>query len=243
MKKPKLLILGDSISLGVTEVYRGEVLSRVPVAYPDLLRQAMPGWEVVVDAAVNRTSAQALPLLAPLLEQHRPDVVFLQLGGNDGDLDWRRLIMTGGKDTRSITPPEKLEANLQKMVGQARAAGATPLLGDFPKCDIALRGTWVSARVGTDVSGFLQLGGGQSEADARAELYLSVVEGVADRNDAQVVRWAEEIAKLPRARAYGPDHLHPGADAQPVIADTVAREVLALSGRARAVERGAALSA
>jgi len=49
------------------------------------------GLEITTDAAVKRTTAEGCRILPDLILTHQPNVVFLLLGGNDADLDWRGL--------------------------------------------------------------------------------------------------------------------------------------------------------
>jgi acyl-CoA thioesterase-1 len=68
----------------------------------------------LVNASISgETSAGGRRRLPALLEQHRPHVVILELGGNDG--------------LRGI-PPAQTEQNLAAMIETARAAGAKVLL-------------------------------------------------------------------------------------------------------------------
>jgi lysophospholipase L1-like esterase len=241
--QPRLLIVGDSISLGITEVLRAEVLSQLPEAYPDLLSSLLPAWEVTVDAAVNRTTTQAIPLLPDLLSAHRPDVVLLMLGGNDGDLDWRRFIMTKGGQARSMTSLDRFEANLEQLISLCDAAGAAAILADLPNCDIQRRATWISSKVGQDVNAMVESAGGQAETDRRIHTYIQTIESVAARSAVEVVRWGAPIANLPPERAFGPDFMHPAADSQRIIAHEVARAVTATTLRATNAPAKTAVSA
>ncbi|SDK69194.1 arylesterase [Microbulbifer yueqingensis] len=105
----KLLVLGDSISAayGMDES-RGWV---------QLLRERLEehGREVdVINASVSgETSAGGLARLPRLLEEHRPDWLIVELGGNDGLRGY---------------PPPALQKNLQRMVQLAREEGAGVLL-------------------------------------------------------------------------------------------------------------------
>lgn len=109
----KLLILGDSISLGVSEVRGNDVVANVEHSYVDLLSHALPGVQLIVDADVHRTTSAARETLDSLLAMHSPDVVLVMLGGNDADLDWRRFVLSDGKVIRSRLTVETYEKNLR----------------------------------------------------------------------------------------------------------------------------------
>ncbi|WP_347484744.1 arylesterase [Vandammella animalimorsus] len=69
-----VLALGDSLTQGVG--------ASAEQAFPPLLAQAT-GWQVVNAGVSGDTSAQALARLPELLQQHRPQLVIVGIGGND----------------------------------------------------------------------------------------------------------------------------------------------------------------
>lgn len=104
-----LLVLGDSISAAFgLDTRQGWV---------SLLEQrlAAEGFDYqVVNASVSGdTSAGGLARLPTLLAEHRPQLVIVELGGNDG--------LRG-------QPPAQLQQNLAAIVQSARASGARVLL-------------------------------------------------------------------------------------------------------------------
>jgi len=102
-----LLVLGDSLSAG----YRMAANS----AWPALLNKQWSQKNIqVVNASISGdTAAQGLSRLPALLEQHKPEWVLIELGGNDG--------------LRGF-PPQTVEATLQQIITQVQDAGAKPLL-------------------------------------------------------------------------------------------------------------------
>lgn len=104
-----ILVLGDSLGAGYG-------------------LESEQGWVSLLDTRVAR-GCDALPVhnasvsgettaggrarLAPLLDRHEPDLVILELGGNDG--------------LRGL-PPTRLQANLEAMIALSRESGARVLL-------------------------------------------------------------------------------------------------------------------
>lgn len=109
----RVLALGDSLTAphGVTP---GQ-------AWPTLLA-AKTGWTVVNAGVSGDTSAGALQRLPGLLEEHKPQLVLVTLGGNDM---LRRL------------PQGQTTANLDRMLALAKTHGAKAVLLATPKPSLA----------------------------------------------------------------------------------------------------------
>lgn len=100
-----VLVVGDSISAAFgLETSQGWV---------QLLQQRLasqvPDYQVVNASISGETTAGGRSRLPALLAEHAPDIVILELGGNDG--------LRGQS-------PAQLKQNLATMVGQSRDAGA-----------------------------------------------------------------------------------------------------------------------
>lgn len=103
-----ILVLGDSISAGYG-------LDKIDRGWVALLKEKLGprGYSVVNASISGETSAGGLARIDGLLGQHRPAIVILELGGNDG--------------LRGLSP-RQMEANLGEMIARSRAAGARVLL-------------------------------------------------------------------------------------------------------------------
>lgn len=106
---PVILVLGDSLSAGYG-------LPR-DAGWVSLLerRLATQGYpHRVVNASISGdTSAGGLSRLPAALDAHRPQIVLVELGGNDG---------------LRAQPVKQLRSNLERIVALSQAAGATPVL-------------------------------------------------------------------------------------------------------------------
>jgi len=105
----RILILGDSLSAEYG-LERGK--GWVALLEQRLSEQAAP-HEVVNASVSGETTSGGLTRLPALLEQHRPQIVVIELGGNDG--------------LRGF-PPAQTEANLREMTTMSREAGARVVL-------------------------------------------------------------------------------------------------------------------
>ena len=106
---PKLLIVGDSLSAEYGLV-RGT--GWVALLEKRLAEQRSP-WRVVNASISGDTTSGGRSRLPALLQEHRPGVVLIELGGNDA--------------LRGL-PLQMTEANLTEMARASRQAGARVLL-------------------------------------------------------------------------------------------------------------------
>jgi acyl-CoA thioesterase-1 len=107
---PEILVFGDSISAGFG-------LAHVDEGWVGLLRSKLKaegyGYQVVNASVSGETTAGGLARLPRALQQHHPQIVIIELGGNDG--------------LRAL-PIEQMRTNLERMIDLARAANARVLL-------------------------------------------------------------------------------------------------------------------
>ena len=100
----KLLILGDSLSAAYgMQQHQG---------WPALL-QKNTEWQLINASISGETTAGGLARLPALLTEHQPDVVLIELGGNDG--------------LRGFSV-ELIQANLSKIITLVKQHNAQPLL-------------------------------------------------------------------------------------------------------------------
>lgn len=101
-----VVVVGDSLSAGYG--------LRPNEGWVSLMGKTLSPHHRVVNASVSgETSAGGLTRLPAILRQQKPDVVIVALGGNDG--------------LRGL-PLDEMAGNLEKMLHQVRAAGASPVL-------------------------------------------------------------------------------------------------------------------
>jgi acyl-CoA thioesterase-1 len=104
-----IVVVGDSLSSGY-----GIAAGQSWVAMlEDRLQTEGYGYQVVNASIAGDTSAGGLSRLPRLLELHQPEIVVIELGGNDG--------LRG-------QPVATLRSNLMKMIELTRASGADVLL-------------------------------------------------------------------------------------------------------------------
>lgn len=104
-----VLILGDSLSAG----YRMSIDQAWPTLLAEKWQQEGRQIEVINASVSGDTTQGGLQRLPPLLERHKPSLVVLELGGNDG--------------LRGLPPP-LIERNLKALIALADDSGAQVVL-------------------------------------------------------------------------------------------------------------------
>lgn len=108
-KGATVLILGDSLSYG-TGAKDGE-------DYPTLLAQAT-GWKVINEGIPGDTAAGGLERLPDLLTEYQPQLLIVELGGND---------------FLQQLPKSQTEANLKAILGLAKGQNIPTILVAIPE--------------------------------------------------------------------------------------------------------------
>lgn len=173
--KPVILVVGDSLSAGY-----GVAVDATWVALLQK-RLAAQGYEYeVVNASVSgETTGGARTRLPRALQLHRPAIMILELGGNDG--------------LRGL-PLKQVRGNLEAMLQQASAAGAKSLL--------------VGMRIPVNYG------------PAYTQGFHAIYGELAKELATPLVGFFMERVALD-ARLMQADGIHPNAQAQPILLDTL----------------------
>ena len=147
------------------------------------LRSEKLDYKVVNSSVSGETTLGGRNRIGAALDRHRPDIVILELGANDG--------LRGQK-------PRDTRANLEAMIDAARAAGARVLL--------------VGIRLPPNY--------GMTYTEKFQQLYRDVAR---EKKVALVPFFFDGFAKKPDY--FQLDGLHPAAHAQPLMLETVWREL------------------
>ena len=182
---PTILVLGDSISAAYG-LAQGQ--GWVELLQKRLASEGLP-YRVVNASISGDTTAGGRTRIGGALQAHRPDIVIIELGGNDG--------LRGA----ALGP---VRANLEFIVDAAQKAGAQALI------------------VGMQVPPNY----GASYVRQFAALFGDVAKS---RNAGYVPFLLQGFAEKPEL--FQPDRIHPTAQAQPLMVETIWQELAKLVRR------------
>lgn len=174
-EKKTLLVLGDSLSAAYNMPQSSGWVSLLQ----ERLEERKPNWQVVNASISGETTSGGLTRLPDLLGQHQPEIVLLELGGNDG--------LRG-------QPPMRIQSNLQQMIDLSHEARAK----------IVLAGVLLPPNYGRRY----------------LEQFEEIFVNLADQNQLHLIPFIlEDVADQPQLMQD--DGIHPTAEAQPKILETV----------------------
>lgn len=106
---PTILVWGDSLSAG----YGLDARSGWVYLLDQKLKSQAPAYTVVNGSVSGETTSGGLARLPAALERYHPELVLIELGGNDG---------------LRAQPLGAMRSNLEKMTDLAKGAGALPVI-------------------------------------------------------------------------------------------------------------------
>ncbi|WP_153159552.1 arylesterase [Zoogloea sp. 1C4] len=174
-----VLVWGDSLSAG----YGLRPTEAWPALLDKRLHESKPPHKVVNASISGETTAGGRSRLPAALQTHRPSVVVIELGANDG--------------LRGLPIPA-MNANLQAMIDASRQAGARVLLV----------GMQMPPNYGPDYTARFARTYQDLARTNKVRLVPFMMAGFADKPD-----------------HFQQDGIHPTAEAQPKILDTIWREL------------------
>ncbi|MEJ6023369.1 arylesterase [Ramlibacter sp. PS4R-6] len=176
-----ILVVGDSLS---AEYGLARGSGWVALLEKRLAGQKSPAK--VVNASISGdTTSGGRSRLPALLAQHKPDVVVIELGGNDA--------------LRGL-PLQMTEDNLARMTQDAQKAGARVLLV----------GVQVPPNYGADYSRRFEALFGKVAKDHKAAAVPSIIAGIADAPNAPELFQADRIHPVAKAHPRMLDNVWPG---------------------------------
>ncbi|HEY6095107.1 MAG TPA: arylesterase [Gallionellaceae bacterium] len=175
--QPTIMVFGDSLSAGYGVPRKAAWVSLLQ----QQLQRSHPQYRVVNTSISGETTSGGVERMAAALRQHKPTIVIIELGANDG--------LRG-------TPLKVTEKNLDTLIRQAQAA----------KCKVLLLGMQLPPNYGIEYT-------------AR---FRSLYSRLAERHQVALVPFLLQGVPPEQFQA---DNLHPTAEAQPLILQTVLRKL------------------
>ncbi|MCO7126810.1 SGNH/GDSL hydrolase family protein [Sporolactobacillus shoreicorticis] len=123
----KLICFGDSVTRGITFV-RGR-FKIIRENYPALLQRFLGEEDEVINKGVFNDNSDLMVqrLDHDVLEEH-PDLVLINVGGNDCNFSWDQVAKLPDSEHVPIVPIDRYLSNIKLMIDRISAAGALPVI-------------------------------------------------------------------------------------------------------------------
>lgn len=127
----KILVIGDSISKGVVfdEIKNKYVLLKEN--FVNLISEKTNA-QIINASKFGSTIKQGELILKSRVEKYDPDIVVIELGGNDCDYSWDEVANHPEVDHIPKTPLVQFEKGLHRMLDYILSHGKTPVLSTLP---------------------------------------------------------------------------------------------------------------
>jgi len=225
-ERGRVLVLGDSLAGGATVIDRERILQRVECSMVDHLVRRAPHMSVTVDAAPWRRTPELVGLLPAALDTARPDLVVIVSGANDGDIEWKRFVVSKGRIIRNGTRLNDFTAALAALSGLCSQHGAAMILAEIIAPSLRLRAPLLSKAAGFDLWPILEQSGGQQACDRIVASYRAAAESQALQSGFRVARTGSVLDGADQELVYAEDGAHPNDEGHLRMADMLARCVL-----------------
>lgn len=123
----KMICFGDSVTRGITFVCGRFKIIREN--YPTLLQRFLGEEDEVINKGVFNDNSDLLVkrLDHDVLDEH-PDLVFINIGGNDCNFTWDQVAEFPESEHESIVPLERYLSNVSLLIQRITATGAMPVI-------------------------------------------------------------------------------------------------------------------
>lgn len=216
----KIICFGDSITRGVA--LQGTRLRIVKGTFPKLLQQQFEDIEIVNKGVFNDNSNSLLERFDKHIVAEQPDVVFIEIGGNDCVFNWQEVADHPMQDhAATISLPNFIE-NVTTVCEKVRELGAQPILLALPPLDAARYYTYLTKLYGNAISHWICRTGGITEWHARYNAALVQLSNDlhVPMIDTRTPFYAHSIEEV-----ICNDGIHPTAEGYALMAETIAKAI------------------
>lgn len=223
----RILLVGDSIAKGVVydasrnrHVLPAENITKLIEKATAFVIENIARFGATVDVAARDLTRWLKR------EQQRPDVVAIEVGGNDCNFDWDAVARDPGAEHLPQTGLEEFERTLEGMVGEVRAANITPVLCNLPPIDAERYFRYFTGGDAEKGERILEWLGSVGRIYWWHERYSEAVEEVAESAGVPLINVRGALLREPDYRAFvSADGLHLNQEGQRRVAQAVGRYV------------------
>ena len=216
-----IVLCGDSISKGVVYDENKEKYVLLDDSFPNLLQSKLKG--VVHNAAkFGNTILRAAGKLQNDVLKKKPDIVFIEFGGNDCDFKWEEIAGNPQGNHLPNTDFNIFQKTLKSLIELFNSTGITPVLMTIPPLDAERYFKWVSKNSTLAGGKILEWLGTVSKIYWWQERYNSAILSIAQETRTRWIDVRSAFLKQPDFRQFlCIDGIHPNEKGHRIIAEKI----------------------
>ena len=215
-------VWGDSILKGI--IY-DEIAQKYVILKHNAISDVLEKTRIKIEnySKFGQTILRAEPRLQKhLQDEELPDMIILELGGNDCDLNWKEVGDAPDAIHQAKTPLSVYKAKLIKIIQEIKDKGINPVIASLPPLDYQRYFKWITRSSDVSEEGVLQYLKSPSEIFTWHEAYDRCAKEVAKIYDVAVIDVREEFLKNDDYSALMcEDGIHPNREGQRLIGDVL----------------------
>jgi acyl-CoA thioesterase-1 len=217
----KVVVCGDSISAGIVFDEKENRYIKSKDGFVNLLQGSL-NCVVTNISRFGNTIVTALPKLRRDMNKEKPDIVLIELGGNDCDYKWQKIAENPGGEHHPATDIAVFESDLNELVGSLRSSGVAPVLMTLPPIDADRYFEWISSSSREAGDRILEWLGSVTRIYWWQEKYNASVLTVAKRTNTAWIDLRSAFLSTPDFRKFlCKDGIHPNRDGHALISRTI----------------------
>lgn len=217
----KVVICGDSIFAGVMYDENENRYVKSKVNFITMLQNTL-NCAVTNLSRFGNTLLTALPKLKKGLEKEKPDIVLIELGGNDCDYKWDQIALDPKAEHFPATDINDFYNGLTDLSGSLLKCGVTPVITTLPPIDADRYFKWASKSSAEAASHILEWLGSVSRIYWWHERYNAAVLKVAEHFELTWIDIRSAFLSTPDYRYYlCKDGIHPNTEGHKIISKAI----------------------
>lgn len=216
-----ILVQGDSIFRGV--VY--DLEKRKYIFSPNRIEKQLQtklNAKIINKSKFGNTTTRTAEKLQANLDKYAPELVILELGGNDCDFDWVKVSQAPKEDHKSNTDYIKYKEEMVAMIHQIRAEDKIPVLATIPPLDAECYFKWLCKLNNLPESSILEFIGNVSRIYWWQERYNAAILSIAHQEKCNLLDIRSAFLQTPDYRDYiCIDGIHPNEAGQTLMSDYI----------------------
>lgn len=217
----KIVVCGDSISAGVVYDESEHKYVKSKETFVCMMQNKLNG-AIKNLSRFGNTISTALPRLKKDMINEKPDVVMIELGGNDCNYKWDQIAADPKADHLPATDIGIFRSALEQLADSLKSQGILPVFATLPPLDPDRYFKWVSKSSSEAASHILEWLGSVSRIYWWQERYNSAVIKAAQNTGSPLIDLRSAFLNTVDFRKYiCEDGIHPNKDGHQIICKTI----------------------